>query len=327
MSLVIRNDVIEKLLKLFSQPGSYPTTLIQDFVGVPFKIWRDSLEYLIKSGLSVEIDKDQLIYISSGFQSASKVEILRAIDRIYAKDLCIVESHICLNSTNQSVKEALKDKRQPILVATDYQFLGKGQAGRSWLSPPGDSLLFSLGISLKEDIANLRMVSLMIGTIIHRYLIKKGYRDLQVKWPNDIYCRGKKLCGILVETVINPVGKVDLIMGIGLNLKSVWQLSLAKDISAIGLQECSDQVIDKSLLIGELTAEMLISFESRYYKDNSSITDYINNFNYLNNKRAVIEAENSKLVGIIHDVTHDGGIQLITNGHMSIIYSGSIHLI
>jgi BirA family biotin operon repressor/biotin-[acetyl-CoA-carboxylase] ligase len=327
MPFVIKNDVLEKLLQLFSEPGNYPISLIQGFIGLPFESWRDDLEYLIESGLSVEINTEQLLYSSSGFQNISKIEIAKAIDKSCANHGCIVESYICLNSTNQSAKEALKDNIQPILIATDYQFFGRGQAGKSWVSPPGDGLLFSVGISLKEDIANLRMVSLMLGAIIHRYLTRRGYQDLEVKWPNDIYCRGKKLCGILVETVINPPGKVDLIMGVGLNLKSVGHIDKEQDISAIGLENCGNQVPEKNLLIGELAAEILTAFESLYYKNNSAIIEYINTFNYLNNKRAVIKTESSKLVGIIHDVTHDGGIQLITNGDTSIIYSGSINLI
>ncbi|MEJ6005960.1 biotin--[acetyl-CoA-carboxylase] ligase [Paucibacter sp. AS339] len=118
---------------------------------------------------------------------------------------------------------------QPCLLVAEHQTHGRGRMGRAWLSSPGSSLTFSLALSLQPG--DWSGLSLAVGCAIAEALepsagIATGASPrLTLKWPNDLWLDGRKLGGILIETV--PAGDSRMVViGVGLNIK---ELVLAKD--------------------------------------------------------------------------------------------------
>ena len=112
---------------------------------------------------------------------------------------------------------------QPCLLVAEHQTHGRGRQGRAWLSSPGASLTFSLGLPL--ELADWGGLSLAIGCAIAEALepsskLAAGQRPrLELKWPNDLWLDGRKLGGILIETV--PAGEQRMvIIGVGLNIEA-----------------------------------------------------------------------------------------------------------
>ncbi|MDT8999546.1 biotin--[acetyl-CoA-carboxylase] ligase [Paucibacter sp. APW11] len=106
---------------------------------------------------------------------------------------------------------------QPCLLVAEHQTHGRGRMGRSWHAVPGASLTFSLAMPL--DLADWSGLSLTVGCAIAEALEPSGNAAprLQLKWPNDIWLDGRKLGGILIETV--PAGGQRMaVIGIGLNV-------------------------------------------------------------------------------------------------------------
>jgi BirA family biotin operon repressor/biotin-[acetyl-CoA-carboxylase] ligase len=110
------------------------------------------------------------------------------------------------------------DDMRPCLLVAEHQSQGRGRMGRAWLSSPGCSLTFSLGLAL--DMADWSGLSLAVGCAIADALepLQPGLAPrLQLKWPNDIWLDGRKLGGILIETV--PAGTQRMVVvGVGLNI-------------------------------------------------------------------------------------------------------------
>ena len=112
---------------------------------------------------------------------------------------------------------------QPALLVAEHQSLGRGRQGRSWHSSAGDSLTFSLCLPLApRDWSGL---SLAVGVTLADALEppEPGRAPrLQLKWPNDLWLadapgRGRKLGGVLIETIV--VGKQRMVVvGVGLNV-------------------------------------------------------------------------------------------------------------
>jgi BirA family biotin operon repressor/biotin-[acetyl-CoA-carboxylase] ligase len=106
----------------------------------------------------------------------------------------------------------------PCLLVAEHQTHGRGRMGRSWHAQPGASLTFSLAVPM--DLADWSGLSLAVGCAIAQGLEPQPSGDtprLQLKWPNDIWLDGRKLGGILIETV--PAGSQRMaIIGIGLNV-------------------------------------------------------------------------------------------------------------
>lgn len=119
---------------------------------------------------------------------------------------------------------------QPCLLVAEAQTQGRGRMGRIWQSQAGDSLTFSLALPLAAT--DWSGLSLIVGTAIADALDPPGdaaqgwVPRLQLKWPNDIWLDGRKLGGILIETVAAGQQRM-AIVGVGLNVRASADLSAA----------------------------------------------------------------------------------------------------
>lgn len=100
----------------------------------------------------------------------------------------------------------------PVLLVARHQNAGRGRRGRGWVSAPGDSLTFSLGLPLAPT--DWSGLSLAVGVSVADPLGP----DVRLKWPNDLWWQGRKLGGILVETANLANGGRVAVVGIGINL-------------------------------------------------------------------------------------------------------------
>ena len=113
-----------------------------------------------------------------------------------------------------------KDAAEDCTVwCADYQTAGRGQRGSRWESSPGENLMFSvlfkpLGLRAADQV----VLSQACAVGIARYLRGKGVGGVMIKWPNDIYIRGRKVCGMLLENTLKGDILAVCIAGIGLNI-------------------------------------------------------------------------------------------------------------
>ncbi len=128
-----------------------------------------------------------------------------------------------IDSTNRIAKEiATEGKISDTIVQAGEQSAGKGQYGRTFNSPVG-GLYFSLLLQPELQLEQIPLITLATG-LACRDVIQSTF-DLcpKIKWPNDIYLQGKKLAGILCESVLigtreNPITSV--VIGVGLNVNN-----------------------------------------------------------------------------------------------------------
>lgn len=125
-----------------------------------------------------------------------------------------------VDSTNLAIRR-LAEKGAPnfSIALADEQLEGRGRLGRSWFSPPGTGLWFS--ILLKPGLlspANSSPITLVTAAVLARYLNDHHRLPVKVKWPNDLLLGGKKVCGILTELKGDQDRVEYLIVGIGLNV-------------------------------------------------------------------------------------------------------------
>ena len=117
-----------------------------------------------------------------------------------------------IDSTNSELmRRARAGQVEPVLLVAQSQTAGRGRLGRGWVSSPGDSLTFSLGLPLAP--ADWSGLSLAVGVAVAEALGP----GIGLKWPNDLWIDGRKLAGILVETA-TVAGARHTIVGIGINI-------------------------------------------------------------------------------------------------------------
>lgn len=128
-----------------------------------------------------------------------------------------------VDSTNLYVKrQASKGRRGNYAVLADCQTGGRGRMGRAFFSPPGVGLYLTAAFSLPLALHNAGLITVYASVAVAGALQKVLGIECDIKWVNDLYCGGKKVCGILTEGAMDfESGRFDyFLIGIGVNIRT-----------------------------------------------------------------------------------------------------------
>ncbi|MGM9738689.1 MAG: biotin--[acetyl-CoA-carboxylase] ligase [Candidatus Cryptobacteroides sp.] len=129
-----------------------------------------------------------------------------------------------IDSTNSEAKRRISGIDKMAVIAAKFQTAGRGQRGNRWSSADGENLTFSIALKFGEETGELLKASSqfalseLAALSVHSYLSGLGI-EARIKWPNDIYVRNRKICGMLIENALDGEYISSSIIGIGLNLK------------------------------------------------------------------------------------------------------------
>ena len=125
------------------------------------------------------------------------------------------------DSTNNYAKElAITGKRNKTVVITEKQSGGKGRLGRPFYSPEGNGLYMSVLFRPEINVDSAPLITSFTAVAVAEAVEKLSGQDVNIKWVNDVYMNGKKICGILTEAGFDfEGGTVDYaVIGIGINV-------------------------------------------------------------------------------------------------------------
>ncbi len=136
------------------------------------------------------------------------------------RDIFVYKS---IDSTNQEVKRRdLEGARDGMVVLAEEQTAGKGRRGRQFLSPAETGIYMSVLFHPdRERAENAVLVTTAASVAICRAIRVVLGEEPEIKWVNDVYLRGKKICGILTEAISDfESGRIgSVIVGIGINFR------------------------------------------------------------------------------------------------------------
>ena len=142
-------------------------------------------------------------------------------DAAYARG---VQIHRELESNNKTAKElAVAGHGHGTVVIADSQTAGRGRLGRPFASPPGGGLYISFLLSPERlNLRNPTWITAVAALAVCDAVKLVTGRDAGIKWVNDVFLDGKKICGILTEamTGLESGGIEWLVVGIGINVTS-----------------------------------------------------------------------------------------------------------
>ena len=125
-----------------------------------------------------------------------------------------------VDSTNKLAKSlAIEGALHGTCVAANAQTAGRGRLGRSFFSPPQSGIYLSIILRPEIDITKATLITTMASVATATAISDVCGIETDIKWVNDLYYQGKKVCGILTEAVTNfETGKIDsIVVGIGIN--------------------------------------------------------------------------------------------------------------
>ena len=168
-------------------------------------------------------------------------------------------------STNDDLRQMARAGAPEWHVAAALeQTAGRGRNSRSWSSPPGASLSFSLLLRPQLNPDRAPMLTLVMAHAVTQALIRVTGCDEAmpgIKWPNDIVLEGKKVCGILTEMSCTEKGIEWVIIGTGINVNQTDFPPALKEI-AISLRQCFGKAFSPERLL----AGVLAAFREAYGK-------------------------------------------------------------
>ena len=167
-------------------------------------------------------------------------------------------------STNTYLLEHASSLPDRTVVYTWRQTAGRGQKGNSWESEPGMNLAFSLllkqpPVEVRKQFCISEAVSVAICDFLSQFT-----GDFKVKWPNDIYWRDRKLCGILIENRLSGEFVRDSIIGVGLNVNQTQFLSDAPN--PVSLCQITGHEHDREALLHNVAERFTLDVDAEEYR-------------------------------------------------------------
>ncbi len=232
-----------------------------------------------------------------------------------------------VDSSNEWVKELAEVYFPEGTVGiTDAQTAGKGRLGRTWVSPGGENIYFSLLLRPEFAPEHASALTLVMGLSVAQAICDVTGLPVGIKWPNDVVISRKKICGILTEMKAD-IGKIHyVVIGTGINVN---QTAFAEEIRSTATSLKIENG-GKDAERGSLLAAVLIRFRENYLKycetqNFALLTDAYNELLVSRGLRVRIEDPKGEFVATSRGITETGGLIVeLEDGKTREITSGEV---
>ncbi len=165
-----------------------------------------------------------------------------------------------IDSTNAEAKRLANAGERFALVAASEQSAGRGRMGRSFHSPSGSGIYFSLLHTFDRPISDAVSITSATAVAVMRAIRRLCGVQTEIKWVNDLYLNGKKVAGILAESVLDPARPTScaVIIGIGINLRPAELPPALAEIATT----LENSTVPRRALIAAIVQELMPALDS-----------------------------------------------------------------
>ena len=309
-----------KVLNLLKKQNEYLSgETISQIIGVSrTAVWK-AINKLKKSGYIIDSITNKGYKLIESDSIISKLEIERGL---LDTDI-LVEVIDETTSTNDHIKNYLNRNKTVVLIAKN-QTNGRGRLNRSFYCKKDCGVYLSILLRPNLDISSSVKLTTFTATVVSNTIEKLSNTPAYIKWVNDIFMGGKKVCGILTEASCNfETRKLDYaIIGIGINVLSDNFPDEIKNI-ATSIETQSGKVVNVNTLISEIV-NGFTNYESELTKNNY-IKAYKEKCFILGKEITITNGENSFIAKAV-DVTESGALIIEENGVKNTIYAGDVSI-
>lgn len=306
----LKDDILKKL----RVSGTFISgeDLAKDFSKSRAAVWK-AVNALRDEGYPIEA------HTKKGYRLAENSDVLSADEILnFAENKIKVFYEETVDSTNNYAKRILADGENDVFLAVSaQQTAGRGRQGKVFYSPKGTGVYMSLVVHPDSPLQNAVSATTAAAVAVCRAIEKITDKRPGIKWVNDVYLDGKKICGILTEAVsdFESATVSSVIIGIGVNIKT------ADFPDSVENGGCLDADVGRARLVAAVSDELLKIVNGSYndfidyYRSHSIVIG--KNIKYLENG---IWKE-AKATG----VDDFGGLEIILpNGEHQTLRSGEI---
>ena len=232
------------------------------------------------------------------------------------------------DSTNIDAKElASAGACHGSVVVADRQTAGRGRLSRGFISPPGKGLYMSVIVRPELDMKSVSMITSAAAVAAALAVEELCGCEVQIKWVNDLYMNGKKICGILTEASLDlEMKSLDYaVIGIGINVRSMTE-DFDEDLRrrATSVEDETGIILDRN----ELCAKILNNLDIWLGKieDRSYIIEYRRR-EFLTGKRITAEVGGKTITGTAVGIDRNANLMVeLPDGEIINLNSGEATL-
>jgi BirA family transcriptional regulator, biotin operon repressor / biotin---[acetyl-CoA-carboxylase] ligase len=232
-----------------------------------------------------------------------------------------------IDSTQNLAREmAASDAPQGTIVIAERQSAGRGRLGRSWHSPSGVNIYTTIILRPAMPLAEVPRLSLVAGVATAEALEREAPGIVALKWPNDVWLRGRKTGGIIAEAVTDARGNLACVLvGIGINVNlSAEDIPVELRDKATSLRAATGRACDRIAI-----ADALFSlFDSRYMEFLShgfeAIRPAWERYSALTGRHVSIADGGRRVTGVVKGIDSEGALVLDVDGRVERIVAGEV---
>ena len=265
---------------------------------------------------------EDIISTRKGYYLRQKEEMRSSAFMMSVPEIGWVECHETITSTNDRAKEiALAGAPHLSVVFAEEQSQGRGRFSRTFYSQKGTGIYCSIVLRPTVSATYIQRITALAAVAVSRAIETLCPGEVGIKWVNDLWLGGKKICGILTEGAITPEGELAYaILGIGINVGHTdfpqEIQSIATDIeSATGVKIplftlAKEVLLNLCHLLGGLeTGAFLKEYASR---------------SVLVGKEVTVSRGDERISGVVRGIGENGELCLLTGGEEIEISSGEV---
>jgi BirA family biotin operon repressor/biotin-[acetyl-CoA-carboxylase] ligase len=232
-----------------------------------------------------------------------------------------------VDSTNTMlIEQALAGAPSGIALFAELQTAGRGRRGRSWHAGLGSGLTFSLLWRFEQGPGALTGLSLAVSVALVRALRCLGVEEAQLKWPNDVLWRHRKLAGVLTEVQGEILGPSAAVIGWGINVSLDRQTREQVDQAVTDVVAAGGPA-DRNRLAGVVLGHLVGVLDAFASQGFASLRAEWESYHVLAGKAVAVSlADGTLQSGVAAGVADDGALLVQTPTGLRRFYSGEVSL-
>lgn len=279
-------------------------------------IWK-AIKTLKEEGYNIEATPNKGYVLLENSDVLSKQGIA-----YYLTEEIDIFSYKTIDSTNIQMKKlAINGGKNHSVIVSEEQSAGRGRFGRSFYSPAQKGVYMSVLLKTGDSLQNATMITIKTAVAVRRAIAKLYDIEVAIKWVNDLYYRGKKVCGILSEAISDfESGMIEaIIIGIGINVSTDnFPLEIASIATSLGLQEAN-----RNQFIAEILNQLFAIID----EDFKLVLNEYRMASCVLHKQITFNQKGEQFTGLVREINDLGNLVVSSNGAEMVLTAGEVSII
>ena len=279
-------------------------------------IWKE-IKTLKEEGYNIEATPNKGYVLLENSDVLSKQGIA-----YYLTEEIDIFSYKTIDSTNTQMKKlAINGGKNHSVIVSEEQSAGRGRFGRSFYSPAQKGVYMSVLLKTGDSLQNATMITIKTAVAVRRAIAKLYDIEVAIKWVNDLYYRGKKVCGILSEAISDfESGMIEaIIIGIGINVSTDnFPLEIASIATSLGLQEAN-----RNQFIAEILNQLFAIID----EDFKLVLNEYRMASCVLHKQITFNQKGEQFTGLVREINDLGNLVVSSNGAEMVLTAGEVSII